>query len=226
MPLAQGRIGGTEAERPGHVREARALEVLGKEIAENRVVVLDLPVAGIVSVGRLGAVRHDHVVSAATELGKRLRCGSAEQLTGERVAVDHPAVGPRFRASEQRGDRRHARLGGLLRSTNSLELEVGLAPPPVVEEPLVDDEVDAVGSKPVADPEREAFGNDRPLDPEGRHHLREQRRKDLVGIEPGGEKLLWGKVSVAMRSIVGSRSATRSPSTLQTIAIRRPPTSA
>ena len=51
----------------------------------------------------------------------------------------------------------------------------------------------AVGPQPIADPEWEPLGHDRPLDAEGRHHLREQRRKELVGIQPRGEELLDGK---------------------------------
>ena len=57
----------------------------------------------------------------------------------------------RLRAREQRRDRRHPCLGRLLRDANPGQLEVGLAPPAVVEEPLVDDELDTVGPQPVAD---------------------------------------------------------------------------
>ena len=188
VPLGQRRVGLADAERPRHVREARALEVLGEEIAEDGVVVVDAAVAGLVPVGRLDAVRDDHVVAAAAELCERRRSGSAEQLAGERLAVDDPATRRRLRAREQRGDRRHAGLGRLLRDADPRELEVGLAPPPVVEEPLIDDELDAVGPQPVADPEREPVGDDRTLDAERRHHLREQRREDLVGVEPVREQ--------------------------------------
>ena len=190
VPVAQRRIGLADAERPRHVGEARALEVLREEVAEDGVVVVDAPLAGVVPVGGLDAVRNDHVVAAAAELGERRRGGGAEELAGERLAVDDAATLARLRARQQPGNRCHPGLGRLLRDADPRELEVGLAPSPVVEEPLVDDELDAVGPKPVADAEREALGNDRPLDPERRHHLREQRREDLVDIEPVGQKLV------------------------------------
>ena len=113
------------------------------------------------TVGRLGAVGDDHVVAAAAELGERLAAAAAwssSQVSGSPSTILPPHAGSE--RAQQRGDRRHAGLGRLLRDADSRELEVGLAPPPVVEEPLVDDELDAVGPQPVADPEREAVGND------------------------------------------------------------------
>ena len=185
VPFAERRIGLADAERPRHVREARALEVLREEVAEDGVVVVDPPAARVVPVGAPAAPCATIMSSPRQpSVGERRRGGrpSSSQVSGSPSTIRPPSPAPSARSSAAIAA--IPASAALCADADARELEVGLAPPPVVEEPLVDDELDAVGPQPVADAEREALGHDRLLDAERRHHLREQRREDLVGIEP------------------------------------------
>ena len=95
VPIRDRGIDGAHAERPRHVGEARALDVLRKEIAEHGVVVLDAPASRIVTVCSLGAVGDDHVVTAAAESSEGRSRSRAQSLTGQRLAVDDTAFAGR-----------------------------------------------------------------------------------------------------------------------------------
>ena len=151
---------------------------------------------------------------------------NSSQVSGSPSTTRPPSA--RLRAREERGDRRHSGLGCLLGGRGSPRARSRrLAPPPVVEEPLVDDQLDAVGPQPVGDTEREALGDDALGEAERRHHLREQRREHLVGVEAVAQQLVERERLGWLRARSSDRRcAMRSPSTLQTIETRRPPTSA
>jgi hypothetical protein len=65
-----------------------------------------------------------------------------------------------------------------------------MSSPRLVEEPLIDDEFDAVGPKPVGDPEREPVGHQGAREAQRGDHPRELGRKELVRIEPVTKELL------------------------------------
>src|SRR4029079_11576297 len=92
VPADELRVRRPDRERPGHVREARALEILRKEVADDHVVVRESSGALVMTVCGLRSMRDDRVVSAAAELREgSVRC-SPQELRRERLAVDRPAA--------------------------------------------------------------------------------------------------------------------------------------
>ena len=143
--LVPGRdlgVGRPDGERPGHVGEAGALDVVREEVADEVVVVRHAAAALVVAVRRLRPVRDDQVVPAAARRGKRLHCCCSEELAGQGLAVHEPAAVGGLRSLEKRGDRGHAGLRRARGAPDAVELPRGLLSPPVVEEALVGDELD------------------------------------------------------------------------------------
>ena len=115
----------------------------------------------VVAVGGLWAVRRDR----GRRRGSRARRTPRSRRRGERSHVSGSpssiaAVRRRARSGEQLGDRRQPRLGRPRRGADALELIGRLAPPAVVEEPLVDRQLDAVGAERVGVLERERARHD------------------------------------------------------------------
>jgi hypothetical protein len=146
----------------------------------------------VVAVRRLSAVRHDRVVAPAAACGERFLGGGAQQLGGEPLAVHHPPCVTRLRPREERRDRGLAGDRRLRGAPDAVELVRRLSPPALVEEPLIGDELDAVGAQRVGDPDREGERHARPRDPErsdGAHRL---RGLDLVVVDPRRDEVVDG----------------------------------
>ena len=190
VPGPDLRVGRADRERPGHVGEARALDVVREEVADEVVVVRDAAGARVVPVRRLRAVRDDQVVAAAAVLGEDVHGGRPQELAGERLAVHDPTPVGRLRPREEIGDRRHARLAGTGRAPDPVELGLGLPAPAVVEEALVRDELDSGAAERVRRPERERLGDAGAPDPEGLDDLHGDRRFDVVEVDARADQLV------------------------------------
>ena len=114
---------------------------------------------------------------------ERLDRDGAQALRCDGLAVGDAAAVCGLRQHEQRRDRREPRLGGARGDADAVELQLGLASPAVVEEPLVDGQLDAVSAQGVRMAQRERRRHDgvaqphRPRDPYG------QGRLDLVHVD-------------------------------------------
>ena len=127
--------------------------------------------AGLVAVGRLRAVRDDHVarqVAAVLVAGVRHR--RADLLRREARAQ---------LADQLRGDG-HRGVGGLLRAPDAGQLRLGLRAPAQHERLGVDVERHAAGAQVVGDAERERGRHDRALQPELAARAQRDLELDLV----------------------------------------------
>ena len=115
-------VGRPDGERPGHVGEAGALDVVREEVADEVVVVRHAAAALVVAVRRLRPVRDDQVVPAAARRGERLHRGSSEELAGQGLAVHEPAAVGGLRSLEKRGDRGHPGLRRARGAPDAVEL--------------------------------------------------------------------------------------------------------
>ena len=184
VPRRDLRVGRADRERPGHVRVARALEVVREQVADEVVVVRDTARTGVVAVRRLGAAarrsgrRRGSRASANTSIAV---ARSSSHVSGSPSTTRPPSPGS-DRASSV-GDRGHAGLRRARRSPDPLELRLGLPSPTVVEEALVWHELDARSAERVRVPERERAGDARAPDPERLDHPHDERRPDVVDVD-------------------------------------------
>ena len=132
----------------------------------------------------LRPVGDDHLLRECAVIEERRLDARLQELARQRLAVDGETPVRALCAGKEIASDPDTGLCSSLRAPNAGQLLLGLPSPPVVEEPLVDGQLDAVRSQRIADAEREAPRDGRRFDVRGPARREPPARRPLDGRRP------------------------------------------